>query len=320
MRGCKNILFLVLFLVSGINLFSQGYNNRWINLNQNYYKIKIAKDGIYRLDSATLANAGIPISGVNPINPQNIQLFQKGKEIYPYIAGEADGVFNTADYILFYAERNTSKDDSLLYDHVPFLTNPYYSVINDSATVFLTWNNLTNNKRLTLNTDTTYSQSAPSPYYYKEVYTPRPNVGDPYDYYSPGPLNSANQSDPRYKLGEGQVYDEITETATNSFSIPTAFTYTLSPYPLAYFTICVSGGNDIAGVMDHFIQLDYLGNLVNPLPLLALDSLPAYTTRKYNYTVSPSNFGASTTSIRVTSLINPHTAIDNYLYINYVSA
>src|ERR1035437_4394634 len=103
MRGCKNILFLVLFLVSGINLFSQGYNNRWINHNQKYYKIKIAKDGIYRLDSATLSNAGIPISG---INPQNIQLFQKGKEIYPYIFGETDGAFNTSDYILFYAEKN----------------------------------------------------------------------------------------------------------------------------------------------------------------------------------------------------------------------
>jgi len=319
MRNHKNILFLILFLISGIHLFSQGYNNRWINFNQKYYKIKIAKDGIYRLDSATLANAGIPVSG---INPQNIQLFQKGKEIYPYIFGEADSVINTNDYILFYAEKNSSRDDSLLYDHVPFLTNPYYSIINDSATIFLTWNNSTNNHRLTLNTDTTYSSYTASPYYYKEVYTPPPNVPDLYDYYNPGPLNSLNQADPRYKLGEGRIYDEITETASSSFNIPTSSVYTLSPHPLAFFTICVSGANDIAGVLqDHFIQMDYLGNIGSPIPLtISPDSLPAYTTRKYTYTVNPDNFGASTTGIRVTSLINPNTNIDNYLYINYISA
>ncbi len=324
MRQYKNILFSVLFLVSGINLFSQGYNNRWINLSQKYYKIKIPKDGIYRLDSATLANAGIPIS---TINPQNIQLVQKGKEIYPYIFGEADSIFNTNDYILFYAEKNSSKDDSLLYDNVPILTNPYYSIINDSATVFLTWNNSTTNKRLTLNTDTTYSQFTPAPYYYKEAYTPQAVYGlttilKP-DYYNLGPLNALNQSDPRYKLGEGQVYDyNIGQTVVSSFSIPTASVYTLSPYPFAYFTICVSGANNILTVLqDHIIQTDYIGNLSNPLPLTAIDSFPAYTTRKYTYTVNPSNFGASTTTIRLTNLPNPNPDnIDNIINLNYISA
>jgi hypothetical protein len=135
----KNVTYLVLFLVLGIKLFSQTYNNEWIVYQQSYYKIKIGKDGLYRIDSAALAAAGVRL---NAVNPQNIQLFHKGKEIYPYISGEADGVFNSNDYILFYAEKNTCRDDSLYFDHAPFLSNPYFSVINDTSAVFLTWNRL----------------------------------------------------------------------------------------------------------------------------------------------------------------------------------
>src|SRR2546430_5314111 len=165
----KKILCTVLILLSGLSLSAQVYNNEWINYNQKYYKLKIAKDGLYQLDSASLANSGIPVSS---IDPRNIQLFHKGKEIYPYIFGESDGVLNTNDYILFYAEKNSGRDDSLLYDHVPFLTNPYYSVINDTAAVFFTWNSLTTNHRLALDTDTTFSQyPAAAPYYYKEIYS-----------------------------------------------------------------------------------------------------------------------------------------------------
>src|ERR1700751_3784171 len=101
----KNGTYLILFMFLGLHISSQVYNygNKWIDYSQKYYKIKIPNDGLYRLDSASLANAGIPI---NNINPQNLQFFQKGHEIYPYIFGEADGVLNTNDYILFYAEKN----------------------------------------------------------------------------------------------------------------------------------------------------------------------------------------------------------------------
>src|ERR1700745_3038263 len=136
------ITYVVLFVFVALSVFSQttGFNNSWINFGQKYYKIKVAADGLYKLDSTSLANAGVPIS---TINPKNIQLFQKGKELYPYIAGEADGVLNNGDYILFYAEKNNGKDDSLLFStqpNAPFLTNPYYSVVNDTSAVFFTWN------------------------------------------------------------------------------------------------------------------------------------------------------------------------------------
>src|ERR1700744_1258388 len=119
------ITYVVLFVFAALTFFAQtsNFNTSWINYGQKYYKIKIAGDSLYRLDSASLAAAGVPIGSINPLN---IQLFQKGKELYPYISGEADSVLNTGDYILFYAEKNNGTDDSLLFSltpSAPFITN-----------------------------------------------------------------------------------------------------------------------------------------------------------------------------------------------------
>ncbi|HXU28169.1 MAG TPA: hypothetical protein VN698_13140, partial [Bacteroidia bacterium] len=197
----KHITYAILFVFVALGVFSQtpDFDRSWINYGQKYYKIKVVNDGLYKLDSASLAAAGISIGS---INTKNIQLFQKGKELYPYIADGGDDTLNGHDYILFYAEKNKGKDDSLLftpYQNANYLTNPYYSVINDTSAVFFTWNSFTNNKRLTLNTDTNYS-SYPSPasYYVRDVFSTWAD-------YSFGPLNIINQADPRYQTGEGFV-------------------------------------------------------------------------------------------------------------------
>lgn len=309
----KNVTYLVLFLVFGVKLFSQTYNNEWIVYQQSYYKIKIGKDGLYKIDSAALAAAGVP---VGTLNPQNIQLFSKGKEIYPYIFGESDGVFNTNDYILFYAEKNTCKDDSLYFDNVPFLANPYYSVINDTAAVFLTWNSLTNNHRLTLNTDTAFSQSMPSPYYYKEVFTGKVNDKGIY-VYNRGPLNSLGLPDPRYKLGEGFYNMEIYDTETDVFTVNTSAIYTAGP--VAYFTFSFSGSNNIAGVNpDHFLTLSYSNNSGTPVQL-KIDSVSAYDTHKFTFPINPASLGAST-DLTCSSGTNSATTIRNTTMINFMSA
>ncbi|MGZ3865998.1 MAG: putative type IX secretion system sortase PorU2 [Bacteroidia bacterium] len=335
MQKNKNILLAILFLCTGFFLYAQTdkYNNRWINYNQRYFKIKIPKDGIYRLDSATLAST-LATAGVSldTIDPQRFQLYQRGVQIYPYVSGESDGKFNTGDYILFYAEKNKATHDSLLYTYkynaagitesIPFLTNPYYSVTNDSASVFLTWGSSTSNLRLSVNAnDTAYSTFTPSPYYYKEMISPYSS----YWIYAEGPLNVVNQSDPRYRLGEGIIsYPVEYEGETRTFTIPTAFAY--KGVPRAYFTICVSGRNDIPAVaIDHIYQFDYTDNTsahVNLMP--SPDSSAAYVTRKYTFTVDPNTFGANT-DITVNNLNNPFAIIngltnDNVINVNYIKA
>jgi hypothetical protein len=152
-RRYKHILLFFVFILLTKIAFSQSYGNEWIDYSKTYVKIPIAKTGLYRISRQTLVNAGFPI---NNIQPKNIQLFAKGKEQYIYVYGEEDGVFNNNDYIEFYAEKNDGWLDSLMYDNPSDIANPYYSLINDTINYFLTWNNSTQNKRVSPETDTDF--------------------------------------------------------------------------------------------------------------------------------------------------------------------
>ncbi len=310
----KNAIYVAFFLLLVSNLFAQPFNNEWINYGQKYYKIKIAKDGLYRLDSATIAAAGVPLS---TISPRNIQLFHKGKEIFPYIFGEGDDVFNGNDYMLFYAEKNSSRDDSMFYDNVPYLTNPYHSVINDTSAVFLTWNALTSNKRLTLNQDTSFSQSTASPYYWKQIVSPKqPSWSRYINTYCFGPLNYLGLHDPRYKLGEGFYSAELYPTNSYELTFDGSAVYTGGPP--AYFTACISGTNDIASVIpDHYIQTYYRDNTSTAV-LLDHDSINAYVTIRPTFTLNPSTFGTNV-AVGCTSLVDNATGDPNTTNINYLA-
>ena len=65
------LLSCVLFFVFIVSK-AQPYGNEWINYGQKYYKIKVAQNGIYRVDSLTLALAGIDLTTVDA---RNFQLF-----------------------------------------------------------------------------------------------------------------------------------------------------------------------------------------------------------------------------------------------------
>ena len=118
-------------------VFSQFADN-WVNYNLQYFKFKVHSKGIYRIYKQDLLNGGVPIGS---INPKNIQIFRNGKEIPIYIKGEDDYIFNDNDYIEFYAYPNDGTLDTSLYETASQQANPYVSLINDTATYFLTWKN-----------------------------------------------------------------------------------------------------------------------------------------------------------------------------------
>ncbi|PSR53302.1 hypothetical protein AHMF7605_07040 [Adhaeribacter arboris] len=121
----------LLVTVSGLG--QVRYGNEWINYAQTYYKIKITKTGIYRLDQAYLANAGL-----SNVNPQNLQLWRRGREVAVYVAGQEDGAINPGDYLEFYGERNNGELDRELYKNPQDHVNPYFSLYTDTAAYFLT--------------------------------------------------------------------------------------------------------------------------------------------------------------------------------------
>ncbi|MBP7184471.1 MAG: hypothetical protein KBA06_03105, partial [Saprospiraceae bacterium] len=67
-------------MVNGLDTL---YGNEWINYSQQYYKIKVDKDGIYRISGETLAQAQIPIASI-PSNQW--QLFKNGKEVPIFVS------------------------------------------------------------------------------------------------------------------------------------------------------------------------------------------------------------------------------------------
>lgn len=85
--------------------------------NGNWYKLSTTKDGVYKISYSFLKNLGMD---VDALNPKNLRLYGNGGGMLPkannvlraddlqenaiFVEGEADGVFNKEDYILFYGQ------------------------------------------------------------------------------------------------------------------------------------------------------------------------------------------------------------------------
>lgn len=124
-------------------LHAQLYGNEWIDWNHTnpYFKIGVGEAGIYRVDHNTLSQA-MQSAGhnINLIDPADFQVFRNGKQEYIFVSGQANGQFNTNDFIEFYGRKNDGENDAELYAHPSLRPNKYYSNFNDTAAYFLTWN------------------------------------------------------------------------------------------------------------------------------------------------------------------------------------
>ena len=114
-----------------------------------WYKIKISASGIYKIDKAFLQTMGVNVAN---LDPRNIRIFGNGGGMLPerintftpddlqenaiFVSGENDGVFNDADYALFYAKGpHTWKYDTTLLQYTHS-----YNVYSDAAYYFITVN------------------------------------------------------------------------------------------------------------------------------------------------------------------------------------
>ncbi|MCK9321979.1 MAG: hypothetical protein M0P32_08260, partial [Bacteroidales bacterium] len=74
-------LAILLILTMPTSLDAQNYGNEWINYEQQYFKIHVSSDGLYRVSYSELVSAGIPVS---LIDSRGISVFHKGEEQYIY--------------------------------------------------------------------------------------------------------------------------------------------------------------------------------------------------------------------------------------------
>ncbi len=139
MKRLTNTAILVNLFLLCMSSFSQNIlENEWINNEQIYYKLKVSTKGLFKITHQELLSAGLDLSSVNP---QNLQLFHHGKEMSIKVIGEADGVFDTEDYVLFYAKPNDGSQDSLVYRPASARMNKYYSIYSDNTFYYLTIGN-----------------------------------------------------------------------------------------------------------------------------------------------------------------------------------
>ncbi|CAN5421319.1 hypothetical protein BH09BAC1_BH09BAC1_00740 [soil metagenome] len=171
--------FLFAFLLS-LPLYAQAqpYGNEWIDYSKTYYKIKVARDGIYRVPYSTLVAAGIP---VNSVGGSQFTLLNNGEVVPIYVS--TTGLLTAADYIEFIGRKNDGAFDLQMYEDPTWQGNPNHSLITDTSAYFLVWNtvqvgkfynalanDLTNlptkelycTTTLTLPTNSTYNQGKPA--------------------------------------------------------------------------------------------------------------------------------------------------------------
>lgn len=131
-------LFLLFFFAARAQMWNGAdslYGNEWIDFSKTYFKIKIADDGIYRLDYQTLAAAGVPVGSVQA---SQFRLYRYGVQEPIYTTTES--VFSAQDFIEFYGEKNRDAVDKYLFEDAASQNlNPWHSLFNDTAAYYLTW-------------------------------------------------------------------------------------------------------------------------------------------------------------------------------------
>ncbi|HWY11328.1 MAG TPA: C25 family cysteine peptidase, partial [Bacteroidia bacterium] len=189
-----------------------------------------------------------------------------------------------------------------IYYNITYVPNPYLSLFSDTLHAFLTWNNLTTNSRITLETDTASYSYTPAPYFYTEkVFTNREEYNYVEEY-------SNGTSDARYTQAEGWgigVY--INNPYGNSVfntSISSINMYSVAPLPV-YVKINFSGSSVDGGTTpyDHEIKGVIYDGTNTPVKLF--DTLfRGYKYFKYNFTLQSNTLGNGS-NVEVSSIANP---------------
>lgn len=291
---------------------AQTYGNEWIDYTQKYYKIKISREGIYRIDSLALASSGIP---VNSIDARHFQIFNKGKEQPVYVEGENDGILNAKDFIEFYASKNDGELDKQLYVYTPSIPNPYYSLVNDTAVYYLTWNTSFTNNRMLAESDTAFSSYPSASYFLKNV------VVENHQVYYNGETDIVGGTDSRYVRSETWGGSPFNLGNMYVYSLPTLNRFLGGPD--AVITTMVIGASKDDNLInlakpDHHINIQYNNQVIADSLFFGYESnlfvkhVPTSTltegvTDVYYRSIADPGFTSNRTFVTYLTITYPHT-------------
>ena len=111
------------------------FGNEWIDFGEEYMRMAIIEDGVYRISMKELTGAGFEPAMVEGIN---LRLFLRGEEVPIYVSTQ--GILDSTDWIEFPGFRNRVEMDRYLFENPDEqLFNPAYSMYTDTAVYFLSW-------------------------------------------------------------------------------------------------------------------------------------------------------------------------------------
>ena len=243
----------ILGLLFSANLFAQPHGNEWIRFNQNYLKIPVSKDAVYRINhnelQAALSSIGVSISS---IDPRSIQIFGRGAEEFIHVEGEADGSFDPSDYIIFRGKRNDGWLDAEFYAKPEHQINPHYSNFNDTAHYFFTWTSSLVNKRLKPVDNVNFRGKTALNYVWKK------NLHNAATQYNEGPKDAGGVSSPLYIEGEGWMIPWFGINQQRHFALSTKNAYTASGAPDAVVMANTAGKSNAAQNPNHGMNISYV--------------------------------------------------------------
>jgi len=266
----RPVLLVLAVVYAAASMGQWTYGNEWIDHSRQYWRFDVYSDGVLRIDSATLANAGFP---VNSVDPRHLMLFGREKEIPIYVQGEEDGVFNSGDFIEFQSRKNDGWIDQRMYALPENDPNPYYSSYNDTIHYFLTWDATAPVEHIHTYTNTDFASYTPRPWVYSEalrVYNDYYWLGffDPNWYAGQGIIiTSGMMQESEGWGGPFMRYDQNDDQNISTQDVPviTPRAYTGVGAPNAVVT-ATSAAQDAPGngwADDHHLQLRYGAGFAN---------------------------------------------------------
>ena len=233
----KRLCLLLLFCLPLLALAQNG--QEWINFNQQYYKIPVAEDGIYRITHADLVNAGVPVTG---ILPARYQLFHRGQEVAVRVSSVSNTPMQAGDFIEFYGQRNDGTLDQELFISPERQMHPYYNLFSDTTAYFLTWNSAgINGRRMAQSNLNSTAGLAAAPAYIDERLAV---FGDTYS--------------------RGNAYGFFNETWLSAYDNGEGYTSTVIPNASQRDYVYSGFSNINAGAVQPALEIQVLGN--NNLP------------------------------------------------------
>ncbi|MEQ1588498.1 MAG: C25 family cysteine peptidase, partial [Cyclobacteriaceae bacterium] len=268
---------LLIFLLVPILGFSQ-YSHDWIKQGQTYYRIPIAKKGVYKLTFSDLQAAGVPISA---IDPRRVQIFHRGQEQAIFVQGQADAILDPGDFIEFYGVGNDGTLDKDLYKPASAQPHNYYNLYSDTTAYFLTWQlSAVQGKRIA-NFSEINVTSIP-----KEVHHIEERLLINKNEYSGGNRLSDVIQFTHFDEGEGWTGTAIRQSLSIEYSLD-LISQTVPTAGDPQLEILLVGRDQIP----HAAEI-YVGPNSGSLRLLDSHSFDGYAAEKLSYTLSWSDIGA----------------------------